>query len=619
MRHCQVKYLFVLFLLSSLLLKANENTGPVTVSGQNALSVLEHSRVIIDDGTTPLRQLIAHQRFVPWHTPYITIGMRPQTVWAAFALRNVTDRPINRVLVLSSPMLEHIALYSAGSLDTPRLNGRYHNLQDHHTLFYHFALTLPPKSTQQYYLEVRSDHAPVNFKATLEKPETFLHRDRKEATIAAMLIAAIAALGLYNLFIALFTRDRSYLFYSLYLFALIAQQATYLGLIQLHLPPWLNRLDIHAANLEGGIIILFSALFAMHFLKASTLPRIHKIYRFFIALTVAEILFVYLFRIPNMQLLSGIALAYVTFTLIAAVISYRNGNKQARLFILGFVLLFVSYMLFISDALGWTSIMHEHRNLLVWGTAIDALILSLAFADRYALLQQEKASTDRQLLKESHSREQIIQAEVVQKTAALNNALANKETLLQEVHHRVKNNLQVILSIVRLQKDGTQEPREREQFETLEYRIRAIAKSYDMLIPKDDLRKIEMRTYIDELLDDLLAMCVLPDRSIHLRRDIHAILPLKQSVYVGLIITELVNNACKYAFETRKGHISVTLRQDHRNYELIVEDNGKGYTLNPEDHTLGLKLIRTLVTYQLEGTMEHQTTHGTSTRIRFSI
>ena len=590
----------------------------IALTDHNTLSILEHSRIVIDDGRTPLETLIAQKRFSPYHKSHINIGMRPQTVWIEFTLHNQTKTAIAKTLVLGSPMLEHIAFYEAERLNQPRLNGRYHNTQDHTTLFYRYVLTLAPHTQQRYYLEVRSDHAPVSFGLSLETSADFISEDSQRQTIAAMLIAAILALGLYNFFVSFYTRDRSYFYYSMYLFALIAQQATYLGLTQVYLPPWLNAIDIRSANIQGAVIIVFSALFAIHFLKTSTMPWVHRTYKLFIVITVVQVALVYLLGVQNMQALALIALLYVSFTLIAGILSYRKGTKQARLFILGFFLLFTSYVMLASDALGWTSVMHTHRSLLAWGTAIDALILSLAFADRYAIMQRQKVAADRLLLDESKNREKIIQVEVVKKTAQLNAALESKETLLQEVHHRVKNNLQVILSIVRLQNDEMGDKRVSEKFDSLEYRISAIAKSYDMLILKEDLREIDMNEYIESLLEDIEEMYRHHDRPIEVIKNIHAVMPLKESVYVGLIINELVNNAYKHAFGTQEGMINITLTQKKQHYTLQVEDDGQGYTLTPKNHTLGLKLIHTLVEYQLEGTMEQIMTNGTHYIIRFS-
>jgi len=310
---------------------------------------------------------------------------------------------------------------------------------------------------------------------------------------------------------------------------------------------------------------------------------------------------------------------FIVYNLWAGYISYMHGNKQARLFIVGFGVVFVSYILIILDALGLTSIMQDFQNILMVSTALEALILSLAFADRYVILQKEKEKVDARILQESTNRTNMIKSEVVKKTQELNTALEVKELLLKEVHHRVKNNLQIILSIIRLQNDKVDDEKVSEKFINLENRINAISKTYNMLLIKDNLEEIDMQEYIDSLLVDIQETVRSTGQNIKIHTDINAFIPLRESVYIGLIINELITNTYKYAFDDNKGTISISLAQNKNDYVLTIEDDGKGYTLQEQTNSLGLKLIHTLVYDQLGGEMETKTNSHTKNIIRFSI
>ena len=251
--------------------------------------------------------------------------------------------------------------------------------------------------------------------------------------------------------------------------------------------------------------------------------------------------------------------------------------------------------------------------------AFQALILSLAFAYRYHLLQKAKEKTDARLLRESQNRKKIIEDEVIKKTEALKQALETKEILLKEIHHRVKNNLQIILSIIRLQNDEIEDKIISEKFLNLENRINAISKTYSMLLLKENLEKIEMQEYVDVLLLDIGASLHQQKQSIEIATTIDASLPLQECAYVGLIINELVTNSYKYAFEGKGGKIQITLTHQNDNYLLIVQDNGKGFEKETKKQTLGLKLIDTLVYGQLRGEMLQETTHHTKYTIRFTL
>jgi two-component sensor histidine kinase len=310
---------------------------------------------------------------------------------------------------------------------------------------------------------------------------------------------------------------------------------------------------------------------------------------------------------------------FIIYNLWAGYISYKHGNKQARLFIVGFGIVFISYILIILDALGLTSIMQDFQNILMVSTALEALILSLAFADRYIILQKEKEKVDTRILQESTNRTNMVKSEVIKKTQELNSALETKELLLKEVHHRVKNNLQIILSIIRLQNDEIEDKSMSKKFIDLENRINAISKTYNMLLIKENLEEIDMQEYIDSLLIDIQETVHYTDQEIDIITDINAKIPLRESVYIGLIINELVTNTYKYAFNDNKGTISISLHQDNNDYVLTIEDNGKGYTINEKHQSLGLKLIHTLVYDQLGGEMDTKTNSHTKNIIRFSI
>ncbi len=290
---------------------------------------------------------------------------------------------------------------------------------------------------------------------------------------------------------------------------------------------------------------------------------------------------------------------------------------------MGFALVFPTYLFLITDALGITTFLVDFfNNSLILVTVIEAFILSLAFADRYLILEKEKQQKEKQLTEETLNRTRLVEEEVKKKTEALNQSLHTQELLLKEVHHRVKNNLQIILSMIRLQYDEIEDPKIQEKFINLEHRINTIAKTYSMLLSGDDLENINIATYIDALLYDISESYSYTRYSVEVISDIgvHNI-PLKQAVYIGLVINELVTNTYKYAFKNGKGIIRVSLHKEEETgeYLLIIEDNGSGYSIDRNKKSLGLKLIHALIYDQLEGSMQVENDKHTKYTIRFKV
>jgi len=357
----------------------------------------------------------------------------------------------------------------------------------------------------------------------------------------------------------------------------------------------------------------------MYFLKIHRRPLLQNGYKIFIFIALLEMIVLSFPSLYNLDIIILTGALFIVFNLFAGIFTYLAGDKQARLFIVGFTIVFASYVLMILDALGMTSIMQNFRNILMFGTAFEALILSLAFADRFIILQEEKEKVDAHLLAESRNRASIIESEVIEKTKELNQALETKELLIKEVHHRVKNNLQIILSIIRLQNDEIEDEHIAEKFVNLENRINAISQTYNMLLIKDNIEEIAMKEYIDSLLSDVHNTLHKKEQQICIRTDIDVIIPLRESVYIGLIVNELVTNAYKYAFTNNTGSIYISLHHTKEEYILTVEDDGKGFVMDENKKSLGLKLIHSLVYDQLGGEMEVHTNSQTKYTIRFSL
>lgn len=191
-----------------------------------------------------------------------------------------------------------------------------------------------------------------------------------------------------------------------------------------------------------------------------------------------------------------------------------------------------------------------------------------------------------------------------------------KALLLQEVHHRVKNNLHIILSMIQLQQT---DKHNESLLIDLENRINTIAKTYEVLIVNNHLDHIDMTPYILQLVNDIEESFSHLPCKVTLTTQIKATLPLKEAVYVGLIINELITNAYKYAFISNKGNIKIILTQTQQDYTLIVHDNGIGFNQETQKKSLGTQLIETLVKEQLLGEMHINSMKQTQYTIHFTL
>jgi len=607
---------FILLLLISINLNA---FSVVDISKDSKISLLEQSSVYFDtNNNLTIQQVIKKDLFKPYNSSKINIGISKTAIWIKFKLQNASNIPINKLLVLKSPLIEQIELYTDDTLSEPLLAGIKYITSEHTTIYPNYPISMKPNESRVYYLKTRCNWNSVSFSLCIDNKKNYLKKDKKQQLIKIIFLSMIVILMIYNFILSLYSKDRSYFYYSFYLLTLLYQQGGYLGLNQIYLPlDFVHNIEIKSGLTKVALMIISASLFAISFLKTKQTPILHLIYKSFVVIGILEII---VFNIPkfyNYELVVFTSALLIVFNLVAATISYKKGNKQARLFIIGFSIVFFSYALMMANALGLTSIVQDYPDTLLFGTTLEALILSLAFVDRYAILAKAKEVADKNILNEIQNREKIVKQEVLKKTAELNQALHAKELLLKEVHHRIKNNLQIILSIVRLQSGEIKNKTITNKFISLENRINAIAKIYNMLIIDENLDDIDMKEYIDELLLDIQE--TMPDNnSVEIQTDINISLSLNKSIYIGIIINELVTNAYKYAFESDKGLIFISLHKKAQEYVLIIRDNGKGFVYDKEKASLGLNLIQTLVSQQLNGKIEMVTNGMTQYTIRFS-
>lgn len=206
----------------------------------------------------------------------------------------------------------------------------------------------------------------------------------------------------------------------------------------------------------------------------------------------------------------------------------------------------------------------------------------------------------------------------------LKRSLAEKEILLKEVHHRVKNNMQIISSILKMQERQIKDDRLKEVLEESQNRIRSMALIHENLYRNENLANIMFSNYVKSLAGNLARSFAEQQGSVAFDYDIDEVyLPLDIGIPCGLIINELISNSFKYAFKkVEKGKITIKLKRlEEQSFRMEVADNGAGLPdgLNIENSgSLGMKIVTKLV-MQIEGNMKYEYSNGAKFTIDFKI
>ena len=209
---------------------------------------------------------------------------------------------------------------------------------------------------------------------------------------------------------------------------------------------------------------------------------------------------------------------------------------------------------------------------------------------------------------------------IVSKNEVISKSLSERESLLKEIHHRVKNNLQIIASLLYLQSGKFEDEDIKKVLEEGQGRVRSMALIHQKLYENEDLKSIPFGEYLQELVSEIRASFGMDKIQLNIEAS-NVYFDVDTAVPLGLIVNEIATNAFKYAFlKKSEGMLSISLTEENEQYALNVKDNGSGI---PEEvdirktKSLGLRLVR-MLSQQLEGDFEFSVENGTAFELKFA-
>jgi len=370
----------------------------------------------------------------------------------------------------------------------------------------------------------------------------------------------------------------------------------------------------------NSIFILFGSciISSIEHNATSTVPT--YIIAVFIIGTIYHFSFIYLLLI------------YILSSLLILVILYFQGSNIERMILenysfiglIGFAMLNARILAYNRKRSFINEMKLSEANLLLHKEIKNKELIEKKLAKSNTDLEERVQQRTDALMKVNKKMEKTIHERMIA-TDKIKASLREKELLLQEIHHRVKNNLQVVQSLLSLQSRYINNNKTKSVFQESINRIRSMALVHETLYESRDFSSIHMNQYIKKLTVHLQRTYIDPISPIIFEYKIRRIfLPIDLAVPCGLIVNELVTNAMKYAFPEgweKKKIIQVVFKKEKKGfYNLIVQDNGQGFTApvninNPK--SLGLQLVYLLSTEQLGGTMKIDTNRETRFEIRF--
>lgn len=582
MKKFLIYYLF-LFLFSSF-----SFASQIDVKNDD-ISILDKSEVFIDDGASlSLEDIKQKADFSKYESNFISLGyLTNEAVWIKFTLTNTTSETLNRVLHIDNSMLDSISLYD-GNIETNigAMNRKtYNDIVD-----FYFTIDLKANEIKTYYLRVLSNSCATYFHVNLETKDVLWSKNYKRTAILFFFMTILITLMIYNFFIFLFTKEKVYIYYVLMLlFTGYNHFCSYTGMF---IPivkifdasdEFIYNYTVIDAYLGIYYYICLLISFSLFFMEISQIKRYLFLYRFFLFLIAIALLIVLVSTFSTLYLLDYLmylSLINLFIIFLSTIYLFYKKEENSSYLIIGFSIYVVGTILFLFYNMG----LYIPKNGYWYFYEISLALENILFS--------------------------VVLSKKLNQTKALANSLDTQKILLRELHHRVKNNLQFIISLYRLKLRSYLDNVGKEKLKEVENNVHSMGKIHDILHSNQTISNLNSSIYFEDLIKEIKR--AYPNKNINFFIDTKDLtLNIDQAIYCGLIINELVTNSIKYAFNENSGNISIILDTDiQKRYVLNIFDNGKGFDWENKSLSFGLTLVERLVKDELKGELKYTNENG---------
>jgi two-component sensor histidine kinase len=627
--------ILILCILSFNFVKASNNVFEFSDDKQVYL-IGEYLRVFKDNThKVTIDEILNSKDNFPFNKSEINVpnfGTSNATFWIEFTVKNNTK--VNDVLLaIEFPELNIVNFYYPNNLGGYEVSksGQWKKVseRDFHHQYYIFDLDLEPDQVKTYYLEIQTNED-VLFPVKVGTVEALYDSFNTQDFIFGVYYGILLIMILYNLGVYFIVRDESYLYYIIYIFFVGLVQLCFLGHGIKYFwtdNMWLADNMVYLSGIGSGIFVL---LFAYKFLEVKKqLPKLKYGVHILSGIYGIALFLVFLKQpIITFNLINATAFLVSIYLILISLVLIRKGRREAKYFLFAWSWFFIAVIIFVLRNFGLLPFNAYTYYVLQIGSSIGIFLLSLALADKIKMYRKEKEEAQKRILEEINEKKNIIKAhniELEQKVKERTNALelANKElkqknnekeVMMKEIHHRVKNNLQIVNSLLRMQSHHFEDPMVIQVFEECQNRVVSMALLHERMYKTDNIKHIDVKDHLTLLVEDLIKTYK-TDKNVELNIKVEKSIDLGISTLVplGLIINEIVTNSLKYAFKDVKApKISILLEHIEGNkYQLDIGDNGKGFIKSDNEvESFGNELVE-IFTEQLNGKIKKLDRDGT--------
>jgi two-component sensor histidine kinase len=631
--------IIIIFVLLSALLRAENYTD---ISTSDILPLHEHYRYLEDKSGTLTINDIAKENVQTHFRPLLGrsagFGLTKSDFWIRVSLKNSQSSSIKRLLQFDYPLLDKVTLYRMapdGSFSTHVSGDSFavstHEKKDENIVF---PLVMEPHTEETLYFHVHS-RSSMDLRLFLLNDDHYYTSGITKIALLGIFYGGASIMILYNFFLFLSIRERSYMYYVVFQLANILTLLALSGVAFRYL--WPESPEINNQLIPFLIVLahLLAIVFSRTYLDTKMLlPKLDQVLEWILYFCFTALLLTLFLDYHFGIILSVVVLFVTTLSLVSVglIAYFRYHLRASKFYLIAWMLLLVGTTLTGLKNIGLLPI----NFFTTWGTQIgvffELLLLSFGLADRINVIRLEKERFQNIATQKAKALAEILQKskdeltqKVEERTAQLNfvnqrlhKSILMKEALLKEVHHRVKNNLQVIISMMSLQRRRTRDESAHILIDDSIGRLHSMAAIHEMLYQNDDITMVNLAEYLRALVDQCRRNM---GNSVNIVASFQPLqLSIDTAVTVGLICNEVLNNVFKHAYHIHGtgNRLLVKCEQKENRLTLRIKDNGLGFEGFPQNKkSIGLMLIYSLAEKLPEAKIVYKKWHGTYFRLEF--
>lgn len=585
-----MKYLISIFLFINFLY-ANSSTLVL----EDGFSFNENFEIsYLKDSSNELNiQEIANSNDFQKHSNKFSLGYLKDTIWIKVDLKNKSSKE-DFILSLNEHFYEKANMHyfdESENLWKVLENGVFKSIKqrDIQTSKLAFNFKIQQNSSQTIFVELKAKYPYFGNIAVYSKDYFFASRILNIDSFFILQFGILLIIIIFNLFLWLSLKEKVYIYYVGYAFFALVYLINISGLlIYFDLQHYMYKL-----HFSVSLCIIFLSLFSIEYFEAN---KYFKASVFVIKILIL-LLFVFAFMMvavsysPWNNYMNHI-ITIILITLIASSIKiYKKGQYFLKYYIFAISIYFTSVIIFILFLMGIIEYNYFNRYAYIYCLSLEIIVFALILSNRYNIIKNEQIKTQNELISLQINQNKLLENEVEKKTLKLTKLVKERELLVKEVFHRVKNNFHVITAFLWFE---SKKDDNKHRFTELINRIKSMSLIHEYLCNSKDLIDINLKEYIDELVKTIIQTYSIPTLKINTNIE-NINLEFENIMSLGVVVNEIISNSIKHHPKEKAIILDINCYKKRDSVILIIVDNGLGFDENIQKTGLGLELIKDFI------------------------